>query len=639
MKKMLVILLALMLCLGPVSAVRADETSDFGIQKYGKTVRSSDEVDLYDVVTFGRYPQSERGASAAIEWIVVGINGDRLKLLSRYALDSKQYHTANEDVSWQDSYLFTWLNNQFMNAAFTDQEQQFLSSPISLPTLDEAKQLPSFIRIAESTAYAVSQGADPNLCYWWLSSYNGPQQVSGGNKQWTAYCASAVLENGRILDPGFQVNYGGKTVRPIIEVDLKKGYAAASDTSAQTKPSSQASISLDGVKLTSAADLNLYDVVTFGSYPQTAYGQVADIEWIVIGIDGGRIRLLSRYALDSKQYNEENTATSWQNSTLYDWLNRRFMFSAFSDDEQMLLSSAVSLLTKEEAARLPDAIRICTSTPYAVAQGADARCFWWLSSYTGAYDINDHGKQWTAYCACAVLDNGEVADPGFQVSYTGKTVRPTVTVDLGSSPAPAPVDPPSDEPLQTGLRKDGWELASVSEIRLYDVLTLGNYPQTAYGTYAPIEWIVIGVNGNRVTLLSRYALDSQPFHKENAGVNWQWCSLNDWLNGSFRNTAFADEERQLLAAPVTLPTKEEAARLSTDIRICTSTAYAVAQGADARCIWWTSTYSGPWQVNSGGTQRTAHCACVVMDTGSVGDPGFQVNYTGKTVRPLITITF
>ena len=84
----------------------------------------------------------------------------------------------------------------------------------------EAKRLPANIRIAKSTAYAVAQGGDPSHCIWWLCSSSGEYQIRDNDWWWsdtrTANCASAVLDNGKIGEAGYQVNYGGKTVRPVI---------------------------------------------------------------------------------------------------------------------------------------------------------------------------------------------------------------------------------------------------------------------------------------------------------------------------------------------------------------------------------------------------------------------------------------
>ena len=166
MKKALAIMLAFMLCLGAVGFVHADETADDfpDMEKDGQALTSTDGLTLYDVVTFGRYPQSMSGDPVPIEWLVTGISGNRIRLLSRYALDSQKYHNGNLSVSWQKSKLYDWLNSTFLEAAFTAEEQKWLYAPVSLPSVTEANELPLYLRICESTGYAISQGADPNKC-------------------------------------------------------------------------------------------------------------------------------------------------------------------------------------------------------------------------------------------------------------------------------------------------------------------------------------------------------------------------------------------------------------------------------------------------------------------------------------------
>ena len=95
-----------------------------------------------------------------------------------------------------------------------------------------------------------------------------------------------------------------------------------------------ASLKRDGMEVTSTSSLNLYDVVTFGRYPQSAYGQNADIEWIVVGFDGNnRVKLLSRYCLDMRQYNDDALKVSWTSTSLYAWLNSAFKYAAFNNEE------------------------------------------------------------------------------------------------------------------------------------------------------------------------------------------------------------------------------------------------------------------------------------------------------------------
>ena len=67
-----------------------------------------------------------------------------------------------------------------------------------------------------------------------------------------------------------------------------------------------------------------------------------------------------------------------------------------------------------------------------------------------------------------------------------------------------------------------------------------------------IEWIVLTVEDDRALLLSRYGLDSVPYHSSRENTTWEACSLKEWLNTTFLYTAFSEEERQRI-----IPTKNE----------------------------------------------------------------------------------
>ena len=77
-------------------------------------------------VTFGRYEQDNNpdNGPEPIEWVVLASpkNGSRVLLLSRYGLDVKQYHPESEFVMWATCDLRTWLNGEFLDSAFTEEE-------------------------------------------------------------------------------------------------------------------------------------------------------------------------------------------------------------------------------------------------------------------------------------------------------------------------------------------------------------------------------------------------------------------------------------------------------------------------------------------------------------------------------------
>lgn len=71
-------------------------------------------------MTFGNYAQGSNGEVQPIEWLVLDRSGSRILLISRYGLASSYY---GSDYKWSSSEIRTWLNDTFLNTAFTGAEQ------------------------------------------------------------------------------------------------------------------------------------------------------------------------------------------------------------------------------------------------------------------------------------------------------------------------------------------------------------------------------------------------------------------------------------------------------------------------------------------------------------------------------------
>lgn len=86
--------------------------------------------------------------------------------------------------------------------------------------------------------------------------------------------------------------------------------------------------------------------------------------------------------------------------------------------------------------------------------------------------------------------------------------------------------------------------AREAQFTVGNYVTFGEYPQTTAGEdMTPIEWLVLARNGNNALLISRYALDAQPYNKDHTSVTWETCTLRTWLNGTFYNKAFSSAEQ------------------------------------------------------------------------------------------------
>lgn len=202
----------------------------------------------------------------------------------------------------------------------------------------------------------------------------------------------------------------------------------------------------DKMKLQSA---EVGDYVIFGEYEQdndTSNGK-EKIEWLVLGRKGGKILVISKYALDYQEYNTSRNDVTWETCTLRRWLNGTFMSAAFSDEEKSMISTVMVYadknsdystdpgnttqdqifllsITKANKYFSSNSERQCKATAYAEAQGVyvnddNGNCWWWLRS-PGNAQIS----------AALVSNDGDVCGVGLYVNLSNIAVRPALWIDL-----------------------------------------------------------------------------------------------------------------------------------------------------------------------------------------------------------------
>jgi len=78
-----------------------------------------------DSITFGHYEQDNdlRNGKEPIEWLVLEVRNGRALVLSRYGLDAKAYSSDRAADTWEVCALRKWLNEEFLNAAFSGKEK------------------------------------------------------------------------------------------------------------------------------------------------------------------------------------------------------------------------------------------------------------------------------------------------------------------------------------------------------------------------------------------------------------------------------------------------------------------------------------------------------------------------------------
>ena len=83
----------------------------------------------------GAYDQDgnlDNGAEP-IEWIVIADSEERLLLLSSKVLDQRVFNDNYNSTSWESSSVRKWLNEDFYNAAFNDEEKTIIEDYATIP--------------------------------------------------------------------------------------------------------------------------------------------------------------------------------------------------------------------------------------------------------------------------------------------------------------------------------------------------------------------------------------------------------------------------------------------------------------------------------------------------------------------------
>ena len=170
-------------------------------------------------LVFGHYEQDndESNGPEPVEWLVLDVQDNKALLISRCGLDVQSYHPEQTDITWEASALRSWLNDSFMKAAFSTEEQAaILTTEVDnsesqgysgwhtdggnltedrmflLSYAETMKYFPEESdRKCPGTAYVKARGASVfgGNCFWWLRSpglrqYSAADMSSDGKRDY-----------------------------------------------------------------------------------------------------------------------------------------------------------------------------------------------------------------------------------------------------------------------------------------------------------------------------------------------------------------------------------------------------------------------------------------------------------------------
>lgn len=105
-----------------------------------------------------------------------------------------------------------------------------------------------------------------------------------------------------------------------------------------------------------------------------------------------------------------------------------------------------------------------------------------------------------------------------------------------------------DSKEKYAIVKAKYEQILIRNAAVGDKITFGTYEQDndASNGAEEIEWLVLAKESNKLLVISDKALDCQRYNKIKDDTTWEQCSLRKWLNDSFLNEAFSEEEKVLI---------------------------------------------------------------------------------------------
>ena len=252
------ILVSILLVTGSFADFKVERTSvlaDSGVAGRVRNPRRPADVTTWDCVYFGHYKNEKNGHSVEhyegdffpepIKWRVLEKKDGELLLMTDQSIESIQYNqdvektnpeTGALDLTWANSDLRAWLNDDFYNEAFNTAEKADIS--LSTVTADKSLEKPDLDQGPDTQdyVYILSMQEALNTKYGFVNNYVSEGTGKGGANATNTRCSVntdyAHREHRNKKDTlGFNDGIEDKTVQPnIFGKILSSSYGAFEDT-------------------------------------------------------------------------------------------------------------------------------------------------------------------------------------------------------------------------------------------------------------------------------------------------------------------------------------------------------------------------------------------------------------------------
>lgn len=327
----------------------------------------------------------------SIRWKILFESDDFWFVISEKILDNLQFANDRENINYEDSYIRKWLNEVFINEAFSEEEQKFLC-PCSLNLGPESTDIfyTSYISAGGGSSYPIDKNIYKNiyksniiedkvfiLSYQDLINASFRFNTNDENSEvrqryYTDYCICQnintlhstadywtkskydnvqgvfyVNKDGNIQN--YAHNYNGEIVQklgvvPAIAISKVKNKITKHVFSYNLPSGVSFSKNMEDILVN-------YQYIMFGKFYQEDNNDKTPIMWNVLEETEDYFLLQSRYILDQKIFDEGSN--TFEKSSIRKWLNTKFMEDVFTNEEKNMLlpvfdDDKITILSNDE---------------------------------------------------------------------------------------------------------------------------------------------------------------------------------------------------------------------------------------------------------------------------------------------------
>lgn len=553
---------------------------------YREDTDKLENKNIGDIVLFGNIEPYSYIISEKNRWIVLDKQDNKLLLLSQFGLGDIPYNDSKEDITWKDSTIRNWLNDNYYNKWFNQNEKELISETIVLnygnkftgisagqDTKDKVfllsyEELERYKENSYTVMNYTPQIVDRKFRYNYISGADWYLRTPGEEKSKVL----VVRTGAKSIDMvGRDVNSDNVCIRPAIWVSTESVKENSDQINTLVTANSENTLvnvesKDDDYVIVDLDKKDEYETIEFGKYYINSDEVLKPIEWIVLDEDKltGNKLLLSKYVLDVGKFDDDDNV-GWEKSYIRRWLNDEFYNKCFSEKEKLNIvevendnqvlslymnysgknigetKDKVFLLSQDEATKYfsKEYPRSAIPTKVCANRGMSMST---SNAYYGNiswYLRTKDDKTFYVSAAGTIMSDGSVTSKGrlkyssdIFVGYDEIGIRPAIWYKDGSSIAT------SSNVINT-------------EYSVGDIVKFGKYYNDSADVMSEIEWVVIDIDEDEnLTLWSNDALDVKIYDSD--GNIWEKSDLRTWLNSEFYNNAFnADEKRRIVETKVT----------------------------------------------------------------------------------------